>query len=280
MSSNEKQIEYWNEVAGPKWVRLGDAMEARLAAINTLLIERAAPRPGEAVLDVGCGTGSTTLPAADRVGPAGRVVGIDISAPMLAAARQRLGGRGNVTLLQADAQAEILDVGFDLALSRFGVMFFTDPVAAFTMIRHALKPSGRLCFACWAPLPDNPHWQIPLAIAERHLGPAKPKHPRAPGPMAFADADYVRGILASAGFADIAVAPEPVAVLDQSLDDAARIACIMGPAGALLDEKNADPAARGMIRDEIRTAFSSYDTQTPLRLPATVFIVSAVNAPH
>jgi SAM-dependent methyltransferase len=275
MSANEKQIEYWNEVAGPKWVRLGDAMERRLDAINRLLIARAAPQPGETVLDIGCGTGSTALPVADRVGAAGQVTGIDVSAPMLAAARQRLAGHSNVTLLQADAQTEALAGGFDLALSRFGVMFFTEPAIAFANIRRALKPGGRLCFACWAPLPDNPHWLIPLEIAERHLGPGKPRHPRAPGPLAFADAAYVEEILASAGFSRIAARPEPVPVLDGSLDDAAEIACIMGPAGALLDEKSADAGMRATIRREVRNAFAPYDTQTPLQLPAAVFIVTA-----
>jgi SAM-dependent methyltransferase len=275
MSGNEKQIEYWNEVAGPKWVRLGNAMEARLDAINRLLIERAAPRPGEAVLDIGCGTGSTTLPVAALIGPAGQVTGIDIAAPMLAAARQRLSGQSNIKFLQADAQTEALPNGFDLALSRFGVMFFTDPAVAFANIRRSMQAGGRLCFATWAPLNDNPHWRIPLENAERHLGPGKPRHPRAPGPLAFADTAYVRDILAASGFKEIGIVPEPVPVLDESLDDAARIACIMGPAGALLDEKSADAATRAMVQDEVRAAFAPYDKQRPLRLPATVFIVTA-----
>ncbi len=275
MSGNEKQVEYWNEVAGPKWVRLGDAMEQRLDAINRLLIERAAPCPGEAVLDIGCGTGSTTLPAAGLVGASGRVLGIDISAPMLTAARQRLTDHDNVELRQADAQTEKFPPQFDLAISRFGVMFFTDAAAAFTMIRHALKPSGRLCFAAWAPLAENPHWRIPLEIAERHLGPGKPRHPRAPGPLAFADRTYVQDTLTAAGFHHVEVTPEAVPVLDDSLDDAARIACIMGPAGALLDEKSADPATRAAIAAEIRDAFAPFNTGKPLRLPAMVFIVKA-----
>lgn len=280
MSPNEKQIEYWNEVAGPKWVRLGDAMEARLDAINQLLIERAAPLPGEAVLDVGCGTGSTTLPVAERVGPGGSVTGIDVAAPMLAMARKRIAKHGNITFIEGDAGTARFPHQFDLIISRFGIMFFTDPVAVFTSLRRSLKSDGRLCFAAWAPLADNPHWRIPLEIAERHLGPGKPKHKRAPGPMAFADPPYVQEILASSGFAEIQVSPEPVPVVDQSLDDAARIACIMGPAGALLDEKSADAAIRDTIRAEIRDAFARYDTQGLLRLPATVFIVRAVNAGH
>ncbi|HET9148407.1 MAG TPA: methyltransferase domain-containing protein [Acetobacteraceae bacterium] len=275
MSGNEKQIEYWNEVAGPKWIRLGQAMEARLEAVNRLLIERAAPLPGEAVLDVGCGTGSTTLPVAALVGPAGHATGIDVSAPMLEMARKRIVERDNIDLVQEDVAAARLPRRFDLIVSRFGVMFFADPVAAFSNLRRMLKPEGRLCFACWAPLADNPHWRIPLEIAERRLGPAKPKPPRAPGPLAFSDADYVREILSAAGFAGIGVAAEAVPVLDGSLDDAADIACFMGPAGALLDEKAADAQSREAIRREIREAFTKYDTSVPLRLPATVLIVTA-----
>ena len=275
MNTNATQIDYWNQVAGPKWVRLGDAMERRLAAINHLLIERAAPRKGEAVLDVGCGTGSTTLPVAELAGPEGYVLGLDVSAPMLQAAQERLAGCRNVEFLQADAQTERLGGQFDLVISRFGVMFFTEPEEAFGNIRLAMKPLARLCFACWAPLADNPHWRIPLEIAQLHLGPGKPRHQRAPGPLAFADQDYLRDILTGAKFQDVQITPEAVPVLDQTLDDAADIACIMGPAGALLDEKAADAATRAMIRDEVRQAFSVYDTTAPLQLPATVFIVTA-----
>jgi SAM-dependent methyltransferase len=276
MNSNAAQIEYWNEIAGPKWVRLGDAMERRLGAVNRLLIERSAPGPGEQVLDIGCGTGSTTLPVAILVGPAGHVLGIDVSAPMLAAAQERLADCGNAELLQADAQTETLKGNFDLVISRFGVMFFTDPVEAFKNIRRAMKPAGRLCFACWAPLADNPHWLIPLEIVKRHLGPGKPRHPHAPGPLAFSDAGYVREILVSSGFTKINIVPEAIPVLDESLGEAARVACIMGPAGALLEEKSADPATRATIAAEIGTAFAPFDQGTPLRIPATVFIVTAI----
>ena len=181
-AANAAQFAHWNEVAGPKWVGLGDAMELRLNNVNELLLARAAAVAGEAVLDVGCGTGSTTLPWAAAVGAAGSVLGIDISEPMLTIARRRVAdrGAGNVTLLSADAQTERLPAGrFDLLASRFGVMFFADPVAAFHNLYSTLRRGGRLCFVCWDTLVRNPHWQVPLDIVVRRLGPPGAKPARA-----------------------------------------------------------------------------------------------------
>ena len=271
--SNEKQIAYWNDIAGPKWVKIGDAMDARFAAINALLLAHAAPRPGESVLDIGCGTGTTARPFAACVAPNGHVTGIDVSVPMLDVARER---GGAITYLEADAQ--IHDFGgqkFDLLASRFGVMFFTDPIAAFTNLHAAMAPSGRLCFICWAPLADNPHWQIPFDIVRTRLGPPEPRHPHAPGPLAFSDASYVAYILAKSGFSQIAVTPTAVSVIGKSLEDEAQIACFLGPAGALLDEKQADPETRAATREDVAAAIAEFQTNDGMSLPATVHVVTA-----
>lgn len=270
---NEKQITYWNEVAGPKWVKVGDEMDARFAAINDLLLLQAAPQPGQKIIDIGCGTGTTARPFADAVAPTGHVTGIDISVPMLGVARAR---GGPITYLQADAQTETFGgQKFDLLISRFGVMFFSDPIAAFTNLHAALAPGGRLCFICWAPLSQNPHWQIPFDIVRAHLGDPDPRHPHAPGPLAFADAAYVEYILAKSGFSAITITPTPVPIIGKSLEEESQIACFLGPAGALLDEKQASPEARANIRAHVAAAIANFQTQEGMSLPATVHVVSA-----
>ncbi|HEX7390521.1 MAG TPA: class I SAM-dependent methyltransferase [Acidiphilium sp.] len=274
MSGNERQIVYWNEVAGPKWIRVQEAMEARLSAIETLLLGRAAPRAGEAVLEVGCGTGTTTARLADLVGEAGHVTAVDVSRPMLGAARSRLSGRSNVTLIEADAAIAEFGGTFDLIASRFGVMFFTDPVAAFTHLHAALKPGGRLCCVAWAPIGANPHWAVPLGIAAARLGQPKPRVPHAAGPFAFDDADYVGDLLRKAGFSAVSVAAEPATIMGRSLDDEADVAAFMGPAGALLDEKQADAATRADLRAAFREALPGYADEKA-RVRATVHVIAA-----
>jgi SAM-dependent methyltransferase len=273
---NEKQIAYWNDVAGPKWVKIGDEMDARFAAINDLLLQQAAPLPGANILDIGCGTGTTARPFAAAVAPTGHVTGIDISVPMLDVARAR---GGDITYLQADAQTETFGgQTFDLLISRFGVMFFADPVAAFTNLHAALRAGGRLCFICWAPLALNPHWQIPFEIVRAHLGAPEPRHPHAPGPLAFADAAYVEYILAKSGFSDVTVTATPVPIIGRSLEDESKIACFLGPAGALLDEKQATPESRAAIRAEVAAAIARFKTPDGMSLPATVHVVKAAFA--
>jgi ubiquinone/menaquinone biosynthesis C-methylase UbiE len=274
--SNEKQIEYWNKIAGPKWVKIGDAMDARFTAINDLLLTHAAAKPGESVLDVGCGTGTTALPLAAAVLPGGHITGIDVSAPMLEVARTRSAALPNVRYLQADAQINDFEgQTFDLLASRFGVMFFTEPVGAFKNLRNAMAHGGRLCFVCWAPLNDNPHWQIPFDIVAGRLGQPEPRHKYAPGPLAFSDTAYLESILSESGFTDIRIAPTPVTIIGESLEDEARIGCFLGPAGALLDEKKADTETRNVIRDDIAAALKAFETPDGMRLPAAVYLVTA-----
>ncbi len=274
---NERQIAYWNEVAGPKWIRVQAAMEARLIGVEDRLLERAAPRTGERVLEIGCGTGTTTARLAGLVGEGGHVTAVDVSRPMLEAARARLAGRAQVTLMEADAAFATFAAPFDLVTSRFGVMFFEDPAAAFANLRRALAPGGRLVCAAWAPIEDNPHWSVPLGIAIERLGPPKPRRPHAPGPLAFSDPAHVRAVLAAAGFADIAVEADGVELYGNTLDDEAEMAATMGPAGALIDEKQADPAARAALIAAFRDALPTY-AGPDARLPATIHLITARNS--
>ena len=280
--ANTAQHQYWNTVAGPRWVGLGGFVERRVQAVNDLLLARSGAAAGESVLEIGCGTGATTVPFAEAVGPRGRVLGVDLSEPMLEGARKRVAESGldNITLLQADAQVHPFEPGqFDLITSRFGVMFFADPFAAFGNLLPAARQGGRLCFVCWAPLADNQHWLIPYEVALRHLGPPAPQPPRAPGPMALGDPDYVRSILDSAGFGDVEIARETPLITGSTPEEEAEHACIMGPSGRLLDEKKPEEALRERIRREMVEAFAAYSRGKELLLPSTVFVVTA-RRPH
>ena len=161
--ANEAQRHYWNTIAGPRWVASPGFRERRNQESLALLLARLRLTGGESVLEIGCGTGAVTVPLANAVGEHGRVVAVDISEPMLDAARKRVSESGmrNVTLLSGDAQVFPFEhATFDIATSRMGVMFFADPVAAFRNMATAIKPGGRLVFAYWASLRENGHWLI------------------------------------------------------------------------------------------------------------------------
>jgi SAM-dependent methyltransferase len=197
---------------------------------------------------------------------------------MLAGARQHIAASGlhNVTLLTADAQVHHFDPDrFDLIASRFGVMFFADPVAAFSNLLPAARAGGRLCFACWGPLDENKHWLIPYEVALRHLGPPEPQPPHMPGPMAFSDQAYVRSILETAGFADVGINRETPDIIGSTPAEEADFACIMSPAGRLIDEKKPEDAVRATIKREMTKAFAAYVLGKEMRLPSTVFLVTA-----
>jgi SAM-dependent methyltransferase len=279
--ANAEQLEYWNTVAGPRWVGLAGYVEKRVQKVNDLLLARSAVAPGERVLEVGCGTGAATVPLAQAVGDAGEIVGIDISEPMLAGARERISQSGlrNITLLQADAQVHAFEPDrFALIASRFGVMFFADPAAAFRNLLGAARPGGRLCFACWATLEENRHWLIPYEVALRHLGPPVPKPPRAPGPMAFAEPEYVRSFLEGAGYEGIEIRRETPEIICGSSQEEAEHACIMGPSARLIEEKNPQESVRELIKQEMTEAFAAYAKGQEMVLPSTIFLVTARRA--
>ena len=278
LDANAAQRRYWNTVAGPRWVATPGFRERRNQESTALLLRRLGLASGESVLEIGCGTGALTVPLATEVGERGRVIAVDISEPMLGAARQRVGEHGlrNVTLLHGDAQVfDFEPAAFDLATSRMGIMFFADPVAAFRNIGGALKPSGRLVFACWAPLEENQHWLISYEIALRHLGPPAPPPAHEPGPLAFGNPDYIRHVLATAGFAEIAVERAHPTIIGGSPEEEARQALMMGPTARLLEERKPSEATRQAIAREIEAAFVAEASSGPIRLPATIFLAAA-----
>ncbi|MEZ4218915.1 MAG: class I SAM-dependent methyltransferase [Myxococcota bacterium] len=283
---NAQQITYWNEVSGAKWVALHEVIDAQIEPLGTAAMDRAAPAPGERVLDVGCGCGQTSLELARRVGPSGAVEGVDISAPMLARARERArdAGLANARFHQADAQTArfggdaegALPAGFDLVFSRFGVMFFADPQAAFANLLGALRPGGRIAWATWQALADNPWMRVPMAAAAAHLPKADPPPPDAPGPFALADAARVERLLRAAGFEDVAhesVVRELRVGGGGTLDEAVSFLVQMGPMGAAL--RDATDAVRAAATADVRVALAPYYDGTAVRLPAACWVVTA-----
>jgi SAM-dependent methyltransferase len=271
---NAAQIAYWNESAGPSWVAMQDALDHELEELGLAAMAALAPREGERLADIGCGCGATTLELARRVGPSGAVLGVDISAPMLAVARERAkaAGLAQARFVEADAQThafEPVDGGF----SRFGVMFFADPVAAFANIRRGLRPSGRVAFVCWRPLMENPWMTVPMA-AVLPLLPSPPAAPQpgAPGPFAFADRDRLFGILRDAGFADLSIEPLDAKVAWGDLELSVRVALRLGPVAGLIRE-NPDLADR--MAEAVRTALAAHVGAEGVRLDSASWIVLA-----
>jgi len=276
---NAQQIEYWNDVSGARWVELNDVLDAQIAPLGDVGIDRAGIASGERVLDVGCGCGQTSLQLAERVGNAGSVVGIDISAVMLERARERAEavGRANLEFRNADAQLEPFTPRFDRIFSRFGVMFFAEPEQAFANLLTALRPGGRLTCVTWRALPENPWMLVPLSAAAKHLpsdGPAP--DPTAPGPFAFADSARVEGILAAAGFEQIgheAVDRDILVAGGRTLDETVGFLMQLGPVGNAMRE--ADSELRARVLADVRSALEPYGGEAGVRMPAAVWIVSA-----
>ena len=258
MAANEDQIRFWNDKAGRDWVDLQERMDANLAPIGEALIAFAAPTPGMAILDVGCGTGATTLALARMAGPQGKVTGVDVSAPMLRLARRRAEKADlAITFVEGDASICKFAAQHDLIFSRFGVMFFDDPVAAFANLKTMLKPGGRLAFVCWRAPRENPWASAPLTAAKPFLPEQPPPDPLAPGPFAFADSERLKVILAQAGFRDIGIEKQDgVMAMGRDLDRVAAETLRIGPLSRALGE--ADDAVRARIVAVVKAAMGTF----------------------
>jgi SAM-dependent methyltransferase len=280
---NEQQIAYWNGEAGRKWADRDAQMAALLAPIAEALMDHAAVEGARAALDIGCGGGSDTMLLARRLGPRASVLGVDISVPMLEVARARLAtrdpGDAQVAFLEADAASH--DFGeeqFDLLFSRFGVMFFDDPTSAFAALRLAGQPGARLAFACWQGLKENPWVALPLQAALTVLPPPEPTPPRAPGPFAFAEPDYLRTLLGDAGWTAIDIQPHAAQMRwdgSAGYETAVRELVNTGPVGRLLAD--ASEAQRKAVHAAARSALEDYFQEDTLVLPGAVWLVTATN---
>lgn len=278
--SNREQADYWNDHAGAKWVQAEAMLDAQLKPLGERAIDAVPVTPGMRVLDVGCGCGDTTLEVARRVGPDGAAVGVDISRPMLerAAERARSASLSNARFVLADAttfESED-DDKFDAALSRFGVMFFADSVAAFANIRAQLTTNGRLSFVCWQPADKNPWLFIPTLAAAEYVDIPRPSDPYAPGPLAFADADRTRTILGDAGFSDIAFESVELELSvggGGSPAETAEFLINLGPVARVL-KANPDVDRRPIV-DAIRESIAPYDKGSGVRMGSAAWLVTA-----
>jgi SAM-dependent methyltransferase len=279
IQANPEQIKYWNEQAGPRWVKRQQQLDTQINPLGLTAMQWADVKPGEHVLDVGCGCGQTALELAERVGPHGSVVGIDISQPMLTRARERQNQlqMKNLEFLHADAQTYRFEPErFDLIFSRFGVMFFDDPTAAFTNLCTALRPDGRLCFICWQALDKNEWIRVPLMAAAQHIQLPPPPAPGTPGPLALADPERVRRILAGGGFKDVNCESYEAALSlggAANVEEAVDFILEIGPTAMLLHD--ADPSVRQRVAQAIREALIPYVTPDGLSLNGAAWIVRA-----
>ncbi|MEQ8231998.1 MAG: class I SAM-dependent methyltransferase [Gammaproteobacteria bacterium] len=268
------QATFWNEDGGRRWVAHIDQLERMLGGLSSVLLAAVDARPGEHVLDVGCGGGPTSNALARAVGTGGRVLGVDISAVILEVARRRSQHIDNLAFETADAAAYPFEPdSFDVVTSRFGVMFFPEPHAAFRNLRGALRPDGRLCFMCWRGIDENPWMGAPAKAAFSVIPPPEKPAPGTPGPFAFADPARVRDILDSAGFADIALEAVDQPITLGTVDEALEWLTNMGPAATPLAE--AGPDARAAAREAMREVLVAHDTPQGVTLAGATWLVSA-----
>lgn len=268
---NAQQAAYWNDQAGPTWAEQQAPLDRQLAPLGRRVMAELDLGPGRRVLDVGCGAGETTL---ELAATGAEALGVDISHTLLEVARSRSQGLAGVSFLEADAQAHAFPTAsFDAVFSRFGVMFFADPGAAFANLRRALKPGGRLAFVCWRTPAESPILTAPMQAALAHVTPppASPD-PHAPGPFAFADPERVRAILAGAGFSDIAITPHDEKIGGNDLETTLALTLKVGPLGALLRE---NPDKREVVVDAVRDLLRRHEGPDGVKLMSATWIVTA-----
>ncbi|KQT07489.1 methyltransferase type 11 [Methylobacterium sp. Leaf399] len=286
MAETITQAEYWNGDAGRRWARNQRAIDTVFAPLTQALFAGAVLRPDSAVLDVGCGAGDCAIRAARDLGARGRVVAADVSAPLLAVARERAAldapGGAPIAFVEADAQRH--DFGgavFERVISRFGVMFFEDSVAAFANLRRSLVPGGRLTFLCWRPLAQNAWIAVPLAVVQPLVPAPEPSPPGGPGPFRFADPDVIGDILAAAGFLDIGIEAidRPLvlglsgeAAAGAAAEAAARFVLELGPVSRLLRDRDDDLRARAHAA--VAADFSARAEAGAVTLGAACWLVS------
>ncbi|RAI56121.1 class I SAM-dependent methyltransferase [Roseicella frigidaeris] len=269
---------FWNGPMTRAWASEHACIDALFAGVLDLALAAAAPRPGERVIDIGCGSGTSLLALAERVGPSGRVLGLDLARESVAVAQRRIAAAGlrQAAAEIADAGAHPLPAaGFDLLFSRFGVMFFAEPVAAFRHLRAALRPGGRFCAAAFRAPEANP-WTSAPAAAIRGLVPPQPPPPPpdAPGQFGWARAERVRGILEGAGFAAVQVTPRDLGFrLGADPAAAARTAMTFGAVSRALFE--ADAATRATAQMGLETFFAAHQGAEGVVMPAAIWIVTA-----
>jgi len=274
---NADQIAYWNGPGGQHWTDRQPVQDVLLAPVSQALIDGCRAKAGERIIDVGCGCGSTSIALARHVAPNGFVLGIDISAPMLARARELAPKELPLDFALADATVYPFDpASFDLLTSRFGVMFFADPVVSFANLRRALRRSGRVAFVCWREPRENPMMMVPLQAAYKHVPKLPQLGPEDPGPFSFASEERVNRILQEAGFSEIMMQPRDLSLdlaIGRGLDAAVQGALEIGPASRALAEHPAE--VRAAATQSIREALMPFVHGDSVLMPASIWLVTA-----
>jgi ubiquinone/menaquinone biosynthesis C-methylase UbiE len=274
---NADQAAYWNGPAGQRWIGRQETLDIVLAPVSEVLFDRARVAEGERVIDVGCGCGATTFELARRVGSSGRVLGVDISAPMVARARGLAPANLALDFIAADATVHQFEPGrTDLLFSRFGVMFFAEPNVSFANMRKALRRGGRIVFACWREPRKNPWMILPLQEAYKHVPRLPELGPEDPGPFAFANDTRVRRILNAAGFTSIAIQPVELSfdlAVGKGLDGAVEAALSIGPVSRALEGQ--PPDLHEAVARSIRRALGLVQQGNRVELAGSVWIVTA-----
>jgi SAM-dependent methyltransferase len=274
--ANAEQVKTWDGESGLHWAEHQDHYDAMLSRLTPGLIAAADISAADQVLDVGCGCGETTRIAGRRAS-AGTALGVDLSGPMLERARARAetDGLGNVRFERADAQETVFPAEtFDRVLSRFGVMFFDDPRAAFANLRRSTRPGGRIAFLCWREIGRNEHFAVPFGAVATVVSPPDLGEPGAPGPFSLADPARIRDLLGAAGYDDIAIEPvtEPVRV-GANAEDAIRFLWGTPVAREMLAQADEDTVAKGVAA--LREALTPYETSEGLFLGSAAWLVTA-----
>lgn len=254
------------QLAAQAWVEVAELLDLQLSPLGLAAMDALSPRPGEVILDVGCGAGQSVLQLAARVGRQGRVIGVDIARPLLDLARARADGLGQVSFIEADAAAlDLPDAAVDGLFSRFGVMGFGDPAAAFANFQRMIRPGGRLAFVCWRAFAENELDHLPLRAAG--LGSRLD-----PTPFSFEDPAHIRAVLLAAGFTEVAIQAHDQPVSSGDLEAMATVLLKVGPLGKILREA---PDLRAAAEPRVRAALASGDPGAPVALNAATWIVSA-----
>jgi SAM-dependent methyltransferase len=277
--ANREQAEAWDGHQGDHWVDYADHYDTLMQRVTPHLMEAAAVGTSDRVLDVGCGSGSTTRSAA-RAARSGSALGVDLSAAMLRDAEQRAHGEGidNVRFEQADVQVHAFaPAAFDLAISRFGVMFFEDPLSAFTNIASGLRPGGRFVFVCWQERDPNEWVTIPVGAALTVVPPPDRRPEDAPGAFSLAKPDRIRQLLTDAGLVDVEISEVAERILlGASAAEAVDFWQGTGTARALLDGVDAETERRAV--DAVGAALRPHESPGGIWLDSAAWLVTAARA--
>lgn len=270
------QAKLWNGLAAQAWIELQDAFDRSLKPFEDLMVASAAASSAQRVLDVGCGTGATTLGLARQLAPGGRCVGIDISQPMIAVARTRAEREGSrAEFVCADVQTHTFEPqAFDCLVSRFGVMFFEAPVQAFANLRRAAKPGAAMHFIAWRGPAENPFMTAAERAAAPLLPAMPPRDPKGPGQFALADRDRVQSILRESGWTRIDLQPIDV-TCTMTAGDLSRYIARMGPVGRALHE--VDEATRARVMTALHEGFAAFVQGDSARFTAACWMIEAHN---